>query len=164
MQADPKHFFKQNGIYVIIERDLDTLSHIRVIGITNSYEDAIKYAGPNRIIDGPVPNLSEQLFIQPIKAPHIPYPAPRKDFEKIFDPPRFIEKNPFEPIRPETTPFGLPNINPFDQQNSNPFEQTKPINVNPFRQQKQQNDFSMLTPPPSRVNSNASSPMNEHFF
>jgi len=164
MQSDPKQFFKQNGIYVIIERNLDMIvsDHVRIIGVTTSYEDAVKYAGPNRIIEGPVPVLGQTDFYpQPIK---VSYPMFKKEFEPIYKPQIFIEKNPFEPVRPETTPFQLPNINPFDSPMKNPFEPTKPIDINPFRLQTPQRDFSMLTPPSSRVGSNASSPASDQYY
>jgi len=165
MQSDPKQYFKQNGIYVIIERNPDMIvpGHVRVIGVTTSYEDAVKYAGPNTIIEGPVSVLGQTDFYQqPIK---VSYPMFKKDFEPIFKPPILIEKNPFEQVRPvERNPFRLPNINPFDTPMKNPFEPTKPIDINPFRLQKPQNDFSMLTPPSSRVGSNASSPASDQYY
>lgn len=137
MQTDPKQFFKQTGIYVIIEKNLDiTVSgYVRVIGVATSYDDAMKYSGPNRIIEGPVPFLGKTDFEQQLMK--VSYPMFKKEFEPVFTPPNLIDKN--------------------------PFEQTKPIDINPFKIYKHQTDFSMLTPPSSRVGSNASSPADKYF-
>ena len=140
MQTDPNYIFRQNGIYVIIEKQLDifTLNHIQVIGITHSYEAALKYSGPNRTIEGPVPVLDQlNFFPEPIKAPfqkpeEIPFPIFRKEFEPIYKPPNFLEKNPFEPANPNNI-FNMPDHD----------------DVNLYQPNKSQYDFSMLTNPSS---------------
>lgn len=148
MQYEPKNIFKQNGIYVVVEKNLDVMApgYIKIIGVATSYEDAMKYSGSNRSIEGPVPLLGKSDFEpQPIK---VSYPIFKKESEPLYTPPKLLEKNPFEPVKPIT----------------NPFQPTKPIDINPFKIPKTHNDFSMLTPPSSRVNSNASSPANDQYF
>lgn len=149
MQFETKNLFKNNGVYVIIERNPDDFmnDHVRVIGITFSYDEAVKHSGPNRFIQGPVSILEHNLP----SPTHITYPLFKKDHEHTYNPPNLFDKNPFEPVRHSET---------------SPFTKTNPIDINHFfkKGSKPYYDYSMLTPPSSRVNSNASSPVSETYL
>jgi hypothetical protein len=56
-----------NHVYVILEIDnsIPFVENYKVIGVAYSLETVKYYAGPNRIIKGPVPILETPVLIQP---------------------------------------------------------------------------------------------------
>lgn len=141
-------FQKNDSAYVIIDTHsiLSPLEALHIVGVAYSYENALKFAGPNRVIHGPVPILTTYDFSVPIT---IPMPYKSREFD--ISSPNLIDKNPFESIKPKE--FGLPTE----------FKSTNPINFNPFWE-KPSHDFSMFTPPSSRIGSTSSSPVVDQYL
>lgn len=53
-----------SSVYVIVENNVfDVTKPYQVVSVTRSYEQALKYAGPNRSIEGPVPLLGDEPII-----------------------------------------------------------------------------------------------------
>ena len=123
MQFDPKTAFKPSGYYVILEYGLLSDSSCRVIGITHSMDNALKYVTTsNRKVEGPFQLLDS--------ANDYTLPKPRSTVEY-----------PFIPHKKEFYPMPKPP-NLFDT----------------HEKAEKLTDFSMLTPPPSRVGSASTSP------
>lgn len=148
MQLGPNNFNVNNlGMFVIIETVPGTAFHennFRVVGITHSRNAANKYAGPNRIIKGPVPMLDgldlpvktnpfeqQPTFEIYYGKPETPGFNPTTDPAKVnFN---FTKPNPPNFMNPQpTTPFPntfTPQTNIFNQ-NGNNFTQPGSKNNN----------------------------------
>jgi hypothetical protein len=166
MQYDPKNDFKSDGLFVILEHSsLFPDSGCKVVGITHSYNNALKYVtNSHRKIEGPIPILdTANDFTLPKPITKINYPYIKNNVP-LYQPPDFLNKNPFETNRAESKKLydseaiGGNQKFPYDSEaiggnQKFPYD-SEAIGGN----QRFPYDFSMLTPPPSQVSSASTSP------
>ncbi|QKF94258.1 hypothetical protein QKU48_gp0800 [Fadolivirus algeromassiliense] len=147
---------RSNGVYVIIEVEPSVPFNentFRVVGASHSLEIAKQYAGPNRIIKGPVP-LFDSVPPQPKSVE--PFGNPFRP-DEIYNPKPFIF-NPPEPAKPNIPFFPEFHKPSFPQFQLNQNNQQKNQNAFNF-QQPQQNPFQFSQTPGKKPLSSNYDPM-----
>lgn len=175
-EFDPKNLFSGYGLYVIVEKNTSVdLSLTQIIGVALSYNDALAYTNDpnlitvgNRTIVGPVPLVPGQGSSSLPISEKIHIPMFKKEFyiKKDYIFPDFKEPSLFETATPGV-------VQPSKGLYPYPSEQNsvdKDYEFGPFtprsedwyslsqESKKAFNDFSMSTPPPSRMGSASTSP------